>query len=172
MRKIIMTLILTIVLSVGSASVCAEEIAKEGSSSGKTTWTTHYTLLPMGKARVQINYEGYGVSQSATGEGLLHNASGHVLGGLIAVKGVYKNDSGLICFTRPDGDKIFMTYKCAGQAGKSGKGTLTYVGGTGKFIGIQGSGEFTRYMLRPPAKGAGASFSVSKSNWKIVEPKK
>ena len=52
------------------------------------------------------------------------------------------------------------------------KGTFTYVGGTGKVSGIQGGGEFTRYTLQPPAKGKFASFSVSKSKWKIVEPKK
>ena len=52
------------------------------------------------------------------------------------------------------------------------KGTFTYVGGTGKVSGIQGGGEFTRYTLQPPAKGKFASFSVSKSHWKIVESKK
>jgi hypothetical protein len=51
------------------------------------------------------------------------------------------------------------------------KGTFTYVGGTGKVSGIQGGGEYTRYSLRPPTEGKFASFSMSKSEWKIVEPK-
>ena len=172
MRKIIIASILAIAVSVAFVPFSSAEMAKEGSTSGKTCWITKYNILPMGKGVVQINYEGWGVGQSDTGEGLLHNASGHVIGGLLAVKGVYKDDSGMCSFTRPDGDQVFFTYKTSGVAGKTGKGTFTYVGGTGKFVGLQGGGEFTRHTLRPPAKGFGASFSVSKSNWKIVEPKK
>jgi hypothetical protein len=125
----------------------------------------------MGEERVQMNYVAYGVSVSDTGKGIFHNASGHVVEGLLAVKGIYENDSGFVSFTRPDGDKVFYTYKASGALGKSAKGTFTFVGGTGKFVGIQGSGEFTRHSLRPPAKGVFASFSVSKFNWKLPEVK-
>jgi hypothetical protein len=168
------TIILSIVIAlfVTLAPVVSAEMPKEGSTAGKTCWITKYNMLPMGNERVQINYEGWGVSVSDTGEGLLHNASGHVVGGLLSVKGVYENDSGLACFTLPDGDQIFLTYKTSGAAGKTGKGAFIYVGGTGKFVGLQGRGEFTRHMLRPPAEGFGASISVSKSQWKIVEVKK
>jgi hypothetical protein len=172
MKRMIVALILPLFLLLAVGPMADAQMAKERSLSGKTTWITHYTILSMGKERVQINYKGYGVSKSDTGKGLLHNASGYVVGGLQVVKGSYKNDSGLICFTRPDGDKIYMTYECSGVAGKTGKGTFVFVGGTGKFVGIQGSGEFTRYTLRPPVKGVGASFSVSKASWKIVETKK
>ncbi len=172
MKRIILASILVLAVSVAFVSFSSAEMAKEGSGSGKTYWTTKFDVLPMGKGLVQINYEGWSVSQSDTGEGLLHNASGHVVGGLLAVKGAYENDSGLASYTRPDGDQIFLTYKTSGVLGKTGNGTFTFVGGTGKFVGIQGSGEFTRYMLRPPTKGFGASFTVTKSNWKIVEPKK
>jgi len=172
MRKIIVSSILAAAILVAFIPLVNAEMAKEGSTSGKTYWVTKYTILPMGKGLAQINYEGWGVAVSDAGEGLLHNASSHVVGGLLAIKGVYKNDSGLVSLTRPDGDKIFLKYDTSGVAGKSGKGTFTYVGGTGKFVGIQGSGEFTRHMLRPPDKGFGSSISVTKSNWKIVEPKK
>jgi hypothetical protein len=167
MKKIIMTLALTVFLFVGFGLMAYAEMAKEGSGSGIHYVITKSTVLPMGKGVVQINYEGWGINQSDTGKGLLHNASSHVVGGLLLVKGVYKNDSGVCSFTRPDGDQVFMTYKTSGVAGKTGKGTITYVGGTGKFVGIQGGGEFTRHHLRPPAKGFGASLNVVKSNWKI-----
>jgi len=125
----------------------------------------------MGKERVQINYVGYCVSTSNNKKSLLHLATGHVVGGYLAVKGVYENDSGLISYTRPDGDKIFATYKCSGELGKSAKGTAILVGGTGKFVGITGTIEFTRHSLRPPAKGVFGSFSVGKSSWKLPEKK-
>lgn len=163
-----MALILTLLLLATAGPVVGEEIAKEGSASGKTYWTGSFDVLPMGEERVQMNYVGHGVSVSDNGKGIFHNASGHVVGGLHAVKGAYE-DSGFCTFTRPDGDKVFFTYKTSGTLGKSAKGTFTYVGGTGKFVGIQGGGEFTRYSLRPPSKGFFASFSVSKTNWKLPE---
>jgi len=171
MIKKSMALILTLLLLATAGPVVAEEMAREGSGTGRVYWTGTFDVLPMGKELVQMNYDGYGVQVSDTGKGLFHNATGHVVGGLLGVKGVYENDSGLICYTRPDGDQIFLTYKCSGTMGKSAKGTVTFVGGTGKFVGITGTGEFTRHSLRSPAKGAFASFAVTKSSWKLPEKK-
>jgi len=172
MKKIILVSALAFAFLVAYVPISMTQMAKEGSVSGKTTWIVHFKGLPIGEERVQVNYEGYGVSLSDTEEGLLHNASGYVVGSLLSVKGNYENDSGLITFTRPDGDKVFMSYTASGQSGKVGRGIIKYVGGTGKFKGLTGSGEFTRYMLQPIKKGViGASLSVSKSQWKIVEPK-
>ena len=172
MRKTIMALMLTTVLLVCAVSVAAE-MAKEGTGSGKGYYTGTLQMLPMGKERVQINYEGFGVGVTDTGQGLFHNASLHVLGSLQIVKGAIE-DSGSIVTTLTTGDKVFMTYKSTGKVGKPTiyKGTFTYVGGTGKVSGIQGGGEFTRYSLQPPAKGKWATSVVLKSHWKIVEPKK
>jgi len=167
MKKIIVASVLALAVLIAFAPFSSAEMAKEGSGSGIHYVIIKVNVLPMGKGVVQINYEGWGIIKSDTGKGLVHNASSHIVGGLLAVKGAYKNDSGMICFTRPDGDQVFMTYKASGVLGKGGKGTTTYVGGTGKCVGIQGSGEFTRHGLRPPAKGFHASINVSKHNWKI-----
>ena len=164
-------LILALLLLATVGPVVAQEIAREGTSSGRTYWTGSFKALPMGEELVQMNYEGYGVSVSDTGKGLFHNATAHVVGGMLIKKGMYDNDTGLICYTRPDGDQIFATYKCAGQAGKSAKGTATFVGGTGKLTGITGTAEFTRFALRPPRKGAFGSFSITKASWKLPEKK-
>jgi len=173
MKKIFMLSVLVLVLMVVAAPVCGEEMAKEGSGSAKSFYSGTPQMLPMGKTRVQLNYEGFGVTTSDTGKGLFHNASVHVLGSLQIVKGAIE-DSGFHVSTLTSGDKVFMTYKGSGKVGKPTivKGAFTYVGGTGKVSGIQGGGEFTRYGLQPPAKGKFASFSVSTSHWKIVEPKK
>jgi len=166
-----MALILTLLILATAGPVVAEEMAREGSSSGRTYWTGTFTALPMGKELVQMNYEGHSVTVSDTGKGLLHNATAHVVGGMLIKKGIYENDTGLLSFTRPDGDKVFATYKASGTVGKSAKGTATYVGGTGKFEGITSTTEFNRYSLRPPAKGFFGSFSISKSTWKLPEKK-
>jgi hypothetical protein len=173
MKKIFMVSVLFLVLSVVAAPVCSEEMAKQGSGTGKAFYSGTPQMLQMGKARVQINYEGFGVMVDDIGKGLFHNASQHVLGGLQIVKGAIE-DSGSIVNTLTNGDKVFMTYKGSGKVGKPTivRGIFTNVGGTGKASGIQGGGEFTRYSLQPPAKGKIASFSVSIFHWKMVEPKK
>jgi hypothetical protein len=168
MMKALMSSVFALTLLLLASPVVGEETAKEGTLEGKTFFiATNMNAFPMGNERVQINYEAYGVSQSVTGNGLFHNASVRVLGSFHAVKGIFENESGMGCFTRPDGDQIFMTYQAAGQVGKSAKGTWTLVGGTGECTGIQGSGEFTRIYLRPPAKDKPASISISKGSYKI-----
>ena len=171
MLKKFVVLILSLLMVASAGSVLAEEMAREGSVSSRASWTSSYTVLPMGKKLLQINYDGYGVAVSDTVKGLLHNASARVVGGMLIQNGVYDNDSGLICYTRPDGDQIFVAYKTSGKVGKGAKGIGTFVGGTGKFEGITGTLEFTRYQLRSPAKGAGASFSLAKGTWKLPEKK-
>ena len=69
--------------------------------------------------------------------------------------------------TDPDGDKVFATWKGSGNLGKDAKGTYTYVGGTGKYEGITGGGEFTRSGLQPPSKGVWAAITLFKGNWKL-----
>ena len=144
----------------------------EGSGSGKMFFSAHYTMLPMGEEVVQANYECYGVSQGEKEENIFHNASVHIVGGLLATKGAFENESGLMSFTLPDGDQIFASYKGAGKVGKTAKGPYTIVGGTGKLVGVQGEGEFTRFMLHPTATGVGVGYCTIKGTWKTVEPKK
>lgn len=172
MKKIFMLSVLVLVLSVVNSPVCSEEIAKEGTGTAKSYYSSSLQMLSMERERVQINYEGFGVIASDDGKGIFHNASQHVLGGMHVFKGAIE-DSGFIVTTLTNGDKTFATYKGSGKMGKPTivKGSYTYVGGTGKVSGIQGGGEFTRYTLQPPAKGQSNSFSTTKNHWKIVESK-
>jgi len=171
MKKIFMVMVLLLSLSVVGI-VCAEE----GSSTGKGYYLGDLTILPMTKGYTQINYDVGGIITSDSGKGLFHNASERILGSFQVVKGVIE-DSGFIVATLTNGDNVFMTYKGSGTWSSPDKppvvkGTCIIVGGTGKVAGITGGIEFTRYTLRPPAKGKSASFSTSKINWKIPEPKK
>jgi hypothetical protein len=158
-----------------SLSVVGIVCAEEGSSTGKGYYLGDLTVLPMTKGYTQINYDVCGIMTSGSGKGLFHNASQRILGSMQVVKGVIE-DSGFIVATLTNGDNVFMTYKGSGTWSSPDKppvvkGTCIIVGGTGKAAGITGNVEFTRYTLRPPAKGKSASFSISKTNWKIVKPK-
>ena len=170
MKKALIMLILTLFLLATVGNVFGEELAKEGLESGRNYATGTSKAIAMGEERIQLNYEGSGIYISDTEGGFLHNASIHFLGAFHAVKGAFEESGGMV-LTAPDGDKAFVTYKGSGNLGKGAKGTVTFVGGTGKFVGITGTGEFTRHSLRSPAKDVWASFAVTKSSWKLPEKK-
>ncbi len=166
MKKVFITLAITLFLLNTSGYVLSEEMAKDGSYTSKNYATGTSKALPMGEERLQLTYEGSGIYVSDIEEGLLHNSSIYFLGALHAVKGAFEESGGMV-LTAPDGDKAFMTYKGSGNLGKSAKGTYTYVGGTGKYAGIKGDGEFTRLHLQPPSKGMWSATTLFKGNWKL-----
>ncbi len=166
MRKIIVASILALAVSIAFVPFANAEMAKEGSDSSKNYVTGTAKALPMGKERIQLNIEGFGIHVSDIQKGFLNNASVHALGTLHAVKGVFK-ETGFYVATAPNGDKVFATYKGSGNLGKDSKGTYTYVGGTGKYTGITGGGEFTRIGFQPPSKGMWAASTLFKGHWKL-----
>jgi hypothetical protein len=166
MKKALMMLIFTLFLLATVGNVFGEEMAKEGLESGKNYATGTSKALPMGEERLQLTYEGSGIYVTDIAEGLLNNSSVHFLGALHAVKGAFE-ESGCMVVTAPDGDKAFISFKGSGNLGKSAKGTYTYVGGSGKYSGITGGGEFTRLHWQPPSKGMWSATTSFKGNWKL-----
>jgi hypothetical protein len=167
MKKTVLVLILGIVLLAVFGTEAQAQIPKEGPQSFTHAYSVTFKVLPMGQERVQMTYEVMGVTIGDTDKDLGHNSSLRCLGALHAVKGEYNDDSGFCVNTRPDGDQIFATYKAAGKLGGIAKGTYTVVGGTGKLVGIQGSGEFTRIDVRPAAEGTIQGYSRNKGYYKL-----
>jgi hypothetical protein len=163
---ILLAMLVTTMVLVFSVSTVYSETAKEGSDTGKNYATGTSKALPMGEERLHVTYEGSGIYVSDIEEGFLNNASMHFLGALHAVNGAFE-ESGFMVSTVPDGDKVFATWKGSGNLGKDAKGTYTYVGGTGKYTGITGGGEFTRSNLQPPSKGVWAAITLFTGNWKL-----
>jgi hypothetical protein len=166
MKRIVFASMLIAFFSVNFVPLSTAEMAKEGSASGKAYYSSTWNMLPLGKAYVQINYEARGVSVSDNKADPFHHAGGQCIGAMKIVKGAI-NEFGLCTYTRPDGDKIFMSYEATGQMGKGVNGTFNFVGGTGKCEGMSGNGEFRRIPLKGPAEGIGASMSTSTYRWKI-----
>jgi len=166
MKKITLALLsfLVVLAALGSAQA---QIPKEGSSSYIIGYSGTYKTVAMGQERIQITYEVLGVIVSDASDCILQNASLRCIGSYHVIKGAYEDDSGFCVCTRPDGDQLFTSYKASGRLGAVGKGTVTYVGGTGKFIGIQGSGEFTRIGVRPAAEGTLQGYNRVKEYYKL-----
>ena len=149
-----------------SVSTAYSEMAKEGSHSGKNYSTGTSKAIPMGEERLHLTLEGSGIYVSDEKDGFLNNASMHLLGTLHAVKGVFE-DSGFIVFNLPDGDKVYATWKGTGNLGKDAKGTISYVGGTGKYAGLTGGGEYNRGHVPNASKSVWAAITTHKGNWKL-----
>ena len=173
MKKIIMASILALVLMAAFVSISSAEMAKEGEASFINAYSATFKALPMGKERLQMNYEGTGLVVEASADSPLHNASFHFLGTLHAIKGVYK-DSGFVMYTLSNGDKIYATFKGSGTLGKGDrKVTGILVGGTGKCTGIKGGFQYTGAgSFRHAKKGTFQGKSKGTVHWKIPEAKK
>jgi hypothetical protein len=167
MKKTVFVLVSAIVLLAVFGPDANAQGPKEASTSFNIVYSGTFKALPMGQERLQNTYEIMGVAIGDTPEDFHHNASFRCVGGFHAVKGEYKDDSGFCVFTRPDGDKIFSTYKAAGKMGGEAKGTFTIVGGTGKLVGIQGDGEFPRFAVRPAAEGTFQGYARWKGQYKL-----
>lgn len=140
---------------------------REGSGSGVLVVSGAVTVLPLGKDRVQVTYDSMGAIVSDGGQGPFHGASVRCVGGYHAVNGSFDDESGACALTRPDGDQAFWVYKGTGKMGAETKGTSTYVGGTGKLAGIQGSIEWVRVNPRPAAEGTVQAISRWKGTYKL-----
>lgn len=166
MRKAILVLTVGLMSLTAFAADAPAPIPKEGSLSFGNVFSGTVKIMALGKERSQVSYEIMGVATSPTGEGLLHNSSVRCMGGFQAVNGEFAN-SGSCIYTRPDGDQVFAIYKDGGKMGTPVKGTFTLVGGTGKMAGITGSGEFTRFSVRPAAEGTMQSVSRYTGKYKL-----
>jgi hypothetical protein len=166
MKKKLTMLMFTFILLGTAGFAFGAEMAKEGSGTGIIYYTSTSQVHAQGKENFVVNYDARGVSATDDETSPFYMSTDQCIGSLKAIKGEFK-DSGLCTFTRPDDDKIYLSYEAAGKLGTPVKGTYTLVGGTGKCTGMTGSGEFTRTPLKGPAKGIGASVSKSTGSWKI-----
>ncbi len=136
---------------------------KEVTESGTTTYYAIGKVIPLGEGSFVLSYEAFGLTVTDTGKGLFHNATVRTLGMSTLEKGVYKDERGSGVWNLENGDKAFITYTLAGETkqggGGLGKGTCTFIGGTGQCAGIKGSFEITRYIVRTSAEGVGQSYA-------------
>jgi len=144
---------------------------KEVTEPGTTTYYVTAKVLPLDEGRLYMAYEAIGATVMDKGEGLFHNATVRALGAMTIEKGIYNDERGWGVFNLQNGDKVFFTYKYAGEVKPGGtgiaKGTVTLTGGTGKSAGIQGSFESTRYSPRSAVEGVGQSYNKGNFRYRL-----
>ena len=125
--------------------------------------------LPLGPDSAYETWESFGVTLSDTGQGLFHNVTIRCMGTTLVQKGAYEVE-GYGFYTLRDGEKVFVSLKFSGKLGMPpppGKGTAKFIGGTGKYSGIQGGTEYNSYFLRPSAEGISQSYNKAKIIYKL-----
>jgi hypothetical protein len=125
--------------------------------------------LPLGPDGGYETWESFGVTLSDVGQGLFHNVTIRCMGTTLVQKGGFEVE-GYCTYTLRDGEKVFASIKFGGKIGMPpppAKGTAKFIGGTGKYSGIQGGTEFVQIMLRPPFEGAMHSYNKAKITYKL-----
>lgn len=143
-------------------------IPKEGKIWGAMVLAGPLQVLPHGdRARLAFDLTGL---QLAEPDGILHHASVRCAGSITIAGASIEEESGVCVYTRPDGDQAFTaTTKVTGKVGPGAesKGVWKFTGGTGKLAGIQGGGEFTRFVARRAAEGTSQSVVRATGTYKL-----
>jgi len=167
MKTISVVSAVMLVLVIAFTATVEAQIPKEGNFSFTSAYSGTFKVLAMGQERVQMTYEFMGANIGDTPNDLYQNTSFRCLGASHAVKGEDIDASTFCVSTRPDGDQIFSIYKTTHKMGAGYKGTFTFVGGTGKLVGIQGGGEITGISVRPAAEGTFQEHARQKGQYKL-----
>jgi hypothetical protein len=171
MKKMIIAVLGTFFLSVAFGLVAYAQMAKEGTFAGTNSYAGTYKVTALDKDRLVISYEFTGTQVEDSGQGPLHGMSTHNTGIQYIEKGVGKTRAYMTWMDK-DGDKILWeATEDASQLAGPITGTAKIIGGTGKFMGMQGSMEYTRRSMRPVADGTTQAIAKHKGTWKMVEPK-
>lgn len=167
MMKTVIALVLTFILFVTFGSANAQ-MAKEGKGSSTNTYSGTFKAVPLDEDRFVAVYENTGVLTSDSGEGPFHSMSSRGVGIIYFEKGVGKT-LGYIVLTDPEDDKVLIEIKenATRPAPSPNSGTGKYIGGTGKFAGIEGTLQYQRWYVGPTVEGTYQAIAKGKGSWKL-----
>ena len=167
MKKRILTSALILILLFAFGSIANAQLPKEGTCTAKLVVSSTYAEAIAVGDHLIYAYEYMGVCHNDKGEGFLHNASVRGLGSLLAdnKKGIFVYDRSSGVFVDSDGDQVIFTHEVAGKF--DAVRTLTFHGGTGKYTGIQGGGNWIWNEVRAAAEGTFQGYMIIKAHWKL-----
>ena len=131
------------------------------------TWKIIVTGASFKEGHTHMNGESMGVLVNDAGAAFLNKASSRCLWALHAVDLVKENETWFTVYTDPDGDKAFMRTVGGGRLLEAAKGTFTFVGGTGKYTGLSGSGEVYWSPVPAAAEGTYQGITKLKGHYKL-----
>ena len=146
MRKLLVALLTGISLAACCAAASAQQLPKSGSINFHTGWKLTGEAITPADKHMLGHGSAVGTTFNDKGNGPLHLGGADCFYSFLVIDGVGKN-KGSCSFGDADGDRIFTNF--TGNLSPDGdSGTNEIAGGTGKYVGIQGSGPWK-------CKGAG-----------------
>ena len=140
MKKLFITFTFTIISTVAFAN------AGKFNASGMGSWEVN--VMNAGNGNMAITYDGNAGLADKNPESIFDKSTMNCVGGLTLVNGKFEDETGMCTFYLINGEKIFINYKGKGTGGQGGSGTFNFVGGTGKYKNISGSGFSSRQNLK------------------------
>ncbi len=145
----------------------------EGLAQGKKEITfsgTHYfsntpKVFPLASGQIVMQMENMGVRVNDNGDGPFHNASVHIVAVGYRSK-EYNAFRGYVTWTDKDGDKLIGELLDTPPGTTSSPGR--FIGGTGKYVGWQGTVEYTLQNPRPFPEGTGRG--ICREKVKLIIP--
>ena len=132
---------------------------------GFGAWSVNF--MNAGNGNLSVTYDGLfsGVAMNETKFG--NNSSVQCVGGFTTSKGKFNDETGICKFLFANGDTAFTKYTGSGEVGKNASSTYEFIGGTGKYKSISGSGTVTRVVIKAAKKGFSQSKNIFKGNYKL-----
>ncbi len=152
MKKILIITILTLTLAPIWGGESFAQGKKEISFSGTHYFSGTPKIFQVAPGQVIIQMENFGVRVNDSGDGPFHGASVHFVAVSYRSKG-YNGYRGYLTWTDKEGDKVIaeLLDTPPGATGSSGR----IIEGTGKYIGWQGTVNYTVQFPRPFPEGTG-----------------
>ena len=139
-------------VALGLASLCTSTVAEQLPKSGIIKVHTGFKVSPdvteVGEKRMQGHGSSVGVSFNDSGSGPLH------AGPISCFWAFFASDNsskvkGYCAFGDADSDRLYTDWSGASSGSEGTAGRMEIVGGTGKYSGIQGDGQFKCQMVGP-----------------------
>jgi hypothetical protein len=148
----------TVLLSgmVLGSNVLAADMPKEFSFSITYTNSGTAKVVQQGKGSAST-VDHILIAANDAGKGFLHNVAAHCVGMFYNDQDQPPKGGGACTFTDADGDQLFERYTVT----RPGAGEIKFMGGTGKYAGIQCQGEWER-IAQPKAASEGTWQNVGK----------
>ncbi len=165
MRKYLWVLVFSIVLAIVWGGETFAQAKKEMTFSGTHYWSSTPKVIRLDPDRMMMQAELFGVRVNDSGDGPFHGASVHIMTVSYREKG-YFGFRGYETWTDKDGEKLIWELFDTPAGSSSSPARL--MGGTGKYVGWQGTMEYTLRFPKPFPEGT--SRGICREQVKIIAP--
>ena len=165
MKKCLLISVLSLVLAISWGGEGFAQAKKELTFSGTHYWSSTPKVFQLDPDRLIMHLELFGVRVNDSGDGPFHGASVHIATVSYRTKG-YNGFRGYETWTDNDGDKVI--WELLDTPAGSSSSPAKMIEGTGKFIGWQGTMEYT--LQYPRSFPEGTRRGICREVVKIVTP--